>query len=455
MHESHNLTIKDRIFWLKQKWARPRAYRYYQQLLENQFRSPDEIMAINWEKRKRLLKYAYEQVPFYRKRFQSVGLLPSDVRDMHHWNAVPILTKEDLVKHFHELMSPDANACDRYLSTTGGSTGEPVKVYHDARYPMETLGWRMLQWWGLSFGSDVGYARRLSKKSVFQRIVNCAIWWPTKRIWLDASSMTPQTIVQFIEEFNQLRPSLLQGYVGAITHLADYIETNGLEIDSPKAIWVTSTPLASVQRAMIERVFRAPVYDQYGCCEIFWLAAECGEHKGLHMFSDARHIEFVDENNQICEVEEIGRIIATDLENYVFPLIRYENGDEGCQLASKCGCGVHLPMMDAVKGRITDTIRLPGETVISGEYLTTIFDEFPNAVRAFQVVQQADWSLLLRVVPCTDKECFNLAIENVKSDLAQRTNNRVPIRIESVQEIVGDRGKLQYVISRAKGNPPE
>jgi len=455
MHASNNSDFKDRIFWLKQRWGRRRAYRYYQQLLENESRSPDEILAINWEKRKRLLQYAYERIPFYRKRFQSLGLNPSDVRDVNDWNCVPILTKRNLVEHVHDLMSPDVRDSDRYSISTGGSTGVPTTVYHDARYPVEALGWRMLHWWGLSYGSHAAYARRLGKKSMAQRVINYAIWWPTKRIWLDASSMTPEATRHFVAQFKRLRPALLQGYVGAITHLADYIETNELVVPSPKAVWVTSTPMAVVQRSLIERVFQAPVYDQYGCCEIFWLAAECSHHQGLHMFSDARHIEFVDQNNRVCEVGQTGRIIVTDLENYAFPLIRYENGDEGRQLPSTCECGVHLPLMDAVKGRITDTVRVPGNIVVSGEYLTTIFDDFPDAVRAFQVVQQEDWSLLLRVIPSTDEHRLTLAVENAKSALAQRTKHRVPIRVESVREIPSDRGKLKYVISHAKGSPPE
>ena len=100
---------------------------------------------------------------------------------------------------------------------------------------------------------------------------------------------------------------------------------NNIFFNPPKAVWVTSSPMTEFQREFMQNIFKAPVYSQYGSVETFWLAAECQERKGMHMFSDIRHIEFVNEFGKNVEIESYGNILVTDLEDYLFPIIRYQN----------------------------------------------------------------------------------------------------------------------------------
>jgi hypothetical protein len=66
---------------------------------------------------------------------------------------------------------------------------------------------------------------------------------------------------------------------------------------SPKVAWTTSAPLPSIQRQLIQTAFGAPVCDEYGSCELRWIASQCPVGKGLHVNVEHVHIEFVDENN--------------------------------------------------------------------------------------------------------------------------------------------------------------
>jgi phenylacetate-CoA ligase len=161
--------------------------------------------------------------------------------------------------------------------------------------------------------------------------------------------MSEKDVFLFINKINHFQPPLIKGYVGAIGHLANTIIEKGIDVFSPKAVSVTAAPLSQVQRKRIENAFHAPVYDQYAFSEIYWVAAQCSERKGLHVFSDSRHVEFINESGKPVLSDELGRIVITDLENYAFPLIRYENGDLGRPLALKCACGINLPLMDAVR----------------------------------------------------------------------------------------------------------
>jgi len=88
-------------------------------------------------------------------------------------------------------------------------------------------------------------------------------------------------------------------------------------------------------------------------------------------------------------------------------------------LTHECSCGVKLPLMDKVRGRTSDLIRLPNGKSLSGEYMTTIFDDFPEAIRQFRVHQLADYSLNIWVVPNSDCQNLEAILNKVKEKLSK------------------------------------
>jgi phenylacetate-CoA ligase len=103
--------------------------------------------------------------------------------------------------------------------------------------------------------------------------------------------------------------------------------------------------------------------------------------------------------------------------------------------------------MDKVKGRQTDIIRLPNGTCLAGEYLTTIFDNFPDSVKGFQVRQRQDYSIKIIYIPSSLSQELNQVLDRVRKDLLKRTQGQVRIDFEAVNNIPHDRGKLRYIIS--------
>ncbi|MFA5238676.1 MAG: hypothetical protein WC476_03065 [Phycisphaerae bacterium] len=438
--------IKAFCFFLKFNLLRRETVKYYHKLQKQQYFSVDELEHLNWQKRKQLLSYAYEKVPYYRRKFKDVGLHPEDIKNPEDYLKVPLLRKEDIRQNFNQIISEEAETKALRLSTTGGSTGEPLKVMFDKRVPLEALGWRLWSWWGIQpYANEASVMRRMPTERAHW--VNAIRWWPASKIKLDASSIKNQDIEKFLNEFNQMRPELLSGYAGAIDYVASFIEDNSLIVLHPKAILVTSSPISDIQRKRIENVFHAPVYDQYGCGEVFWLAAQCQQRQALHMFYDARFIEFVDDCGHVQPVDTMGNVVITDLENYFFPIIRYMNGDMGRALSGKCPCGINFPLMDKVKGRQTDLVKLPNGTCLAGDYLTTIFDNFPDAVKGFQVQQKCDYSIKLLYIPNPAANGLSEVLGKVYNELIEKTESQVSITMEPVESISHDRGKLRYVVS--------
>lgn len=443
-------SFAEKWFFFKYNLAKPGAIDYYRQLCQDQRLAPEEIEALCWQRTRDLLRYASTHVPFYRRRFESLQLDVRDIREPRDYEQIPLLTRSDLTEHFAEMLSDEATLRDVRISTTGGSSGVPAKVYHQKNVVRAATGWRMLDWWGISPADHWASVYRDIRTNFKARTQHFAQWWPTRHLLLNATSFTEQDMIRFIAEFNQVKPRLIHGYVGAVDVLSTYILDHNLKMAPPKAIWVTSAPITAVQQKRIEEAFGAPVYDQYGCCEIYWLAAECPSRKGLHMFQDIRRFEFLDDAGKPVPDGEYGNIVVTDLENRYFPLIRYVNGDRGRRLTDRCNCGCNLPLMDKVKGRVSETFVLPSGTRLNGEYLTTLFDDFPEAVKQFQVHQTADSAIRLRVIPNRQYPGWEPLLETVRDKLTAAIRHEVPVTLEVVDEIAQRGGKLKYIISDVK-----
>jgi phenylacetate-CoA ligase len=94
-------------------------------------------------------------------------------------------------------------------------------------------------------------------------------------------------------------------------------------------------------------------------------------------------------------------------------------------------------------------IKTPSGRRISGDYLTTIFDHAPDAVRQFQVCQSEDYSIELRVVPSPAYPGLQQLLAEVKTAIIARAHGELDVRIIECQSILHDRGKQRYVISKA------
>ncbi len=441
------MSIKALLFNSKYRLYRPGAFELFEKLHESEYWTPDQWRDYQSLRQKELVRRAFRETPFYARYYGAVGFQTGDVEQAGFFEQLPVLTKAHLRESFGDLITPSFSR-ERGVSTTGGSTGIPVKCAYDKTLPVEAYGWRTLGWWGVHPWDDGGYIWRNPRARRLDQAVNQTLWWPTRKIRLDASSMTPDSMQTFVSRWNRFKPPQLQGYVGAVDEFARYIESNRIPIHSPKAVWVTSAPLVPAQRSLIERVFGAPVYDQYGCCEVSWIAAQCEQKAGLHVNAERVHMEFVDEVNRSVEKGVWGRTLLTRYDDYSFPLIRYEVGDTGRFLPAACACGRTLPVIDQVKGRLTDVVRLPSGRVLTGEYLTTIFDAYPDAVNAFRVTQKKDGDLVVEFVPAHATR-YDPVFVSVARDLTGKVAGEVSVVFQRVQAIPHDRGKLRFVVREA------
>ena len=401
-----------------------------------------------FKKIKNILNIAYNNSEFYNEKYKSKNFHPDDIKSINDLSLIPPLSKDELKSNIDKIICKNVNKNNLIKSSTGGSTGVPVSVYFDKNTPLEVFGWDLLKSWNLDISDNAGFLERYMPKNDF---LNKIMWFPTKRARLDCTFTNKKEMFSFYYKCIKIKPKYLEGYVGAIKEFSSFLIDNKLKLPSVKVVWTTSAPLSKSIRLHINKAFNCPVYDQYGCCEVYWLASECTKSNGLHYYDLYRHLEIVDDNYNLLPNGKEGNLLITDLLNESFPIIRYQNGDVVKKLKRTCDCGSNYPLIDQVKGREGDNLIFKDGSFISSEFMTTIFDDDPELVKEFQIIQKKDYSIMLNYVPQKNVVNFNKRLNKILLPINEKLKNHETIIFsKEVKKIPHNKGKIRYIISEIK-----
>src|SRR5262249_2713642 len=84
----------------------PDVEHYYETLRKTQRLSPPRMRELQDEKLRRLVRHAYRNVPYYRRKLQEARLRPEDIRGQEDLHKLPFLTKADIRQHLYfDIMS--------------------------------------------------------------------------------------------------------------------------------------------------------------------------------------------------------------------------------------------------------------------------------------------------------------------------------------------------------------
>lgn len=391
----------------------------------------DQIEELQWQRLKGVLKHAYDNTEFYKKRFKDAGLTPDDIRERKDLEKIPFTTREDL-RNPEKLIAKgfDKNKMD--FSNTSGSTGRRTTTYFDKR------SWLMGKFL-LKLRARIACGLRPSDRiAVFSegRTHNSFF----NEFFLRQRSFSIlDPIEEHLSEIEKYNPSVMYGFPSYFSLLADK-KTNRI---NPSRIFTSSEMLDLKTRKKIESSFKAELFDIYGCTEVKEIAWECQEHNGYHINSDWLLVEFIKDEG--AAVEKEGSIIVTSLYNYGMPLIRYEVGDKGRLLKGVCPCGRGLPLMAPSLGRSVDYFILPSDSIIS-PYAMTCTIENIEGMKQYQIIQEEKDLVIVNVIP--DSQFNEESRQNIKSALEQVLPG-VVVHVNLVEEIAREEnGKYRIVISK-------
>lgn len=326
----------------------------YQELMSNENLSDQQIENLQNKLMRDLLQHAYENVPYYKKVFNSVKFDPKGYSGPEDLKRVPILTKEIIRDNFDDLIAKNISQKIMTKHSSGGTTGKPLQFH----IPKDLKGdfnyatlYRFYRWAGIEFGEKrVSIAGRMITKKPPYSMFNYA----ENQLYVCAHHLLDMNLPDIVNSIIKFQPKFIQGHPSAVEIIAKYIIKNDIYIKT-KAVFTTSENLYRDQRQVIEEAFNCKVFDTYGMGEMVAMASECSEHNGYHLAPEYGFTEII---NTESYDDGIGEIVSTSLQNYAMPLIRYKTGDLGKFKREKCACGSNFPMLDTISGRIDDVIVL-------------------------------------------------------------------------------------------------
>lgn len=433
-------------FQTKSRAMAPDSYRAWKDLSGHDAWSPEKVADVQRERSLEIARFAFENSAFYREFYGSHGITAADLRDPAAFWSLPFLTKDHVRENYASITTAEATPKTAGKSVSSGSTGEPLTVLSDARAPVRAYEWRAMGWWGVDpweNGATVDRSWRSARRTLQHKL----FWWPTRRSLFHTLKLEESTLRAFVAEWQKYKPQYVVGFIGGVSQVASYAAANGVRLAPPKAVAVTAGPLFEGHRAEMQEIFGCPVYNVYRSTESNWLAGECGEQEGLHVYEDIKNLEVIRPDGSATDIGEEGETVFTDFENRVFPLVRYRIGDRTARLDGACGCGRPFRRVATIQGRIVDTLVLPSGRVLTGD----IFDYFEGcaeSIAQWQVYQREDRSIEVTVRLTEDRGAPAVADERV-GRLRARVEGEVPVTLTVVERIDPVRGKFRPIVSDA------
>lgn len=395
-----------------------------------------------------LLAQARTNSPYYQSALANIRLPLASIAEL---GQLPILSKDLIRRNFEGLQARNIPRHRFVMNRTGGSTGEPTFYFWD-RLGMDwnrASVYRSAEWAGVALGErTIQMSGSHFDYSEMQKLTSRIVYFLQRYRDFSVAFLTDDLLEKYFRRLCAWRPTSIWGYASGLTAFAAYIKTHhpDARFDFLRALITSSETLRPDSRTLINEVFgAAKVFDHYGSREMYF-GAECGAHDGYHLHAEVLILEVVDSLGQPCPPGQLGRIVVTDLSNHAFPFIRYEIGDVGILAdgASACSCGVTLPRLAKVEGRIGDLIVLD-DRILTPPNFATLFSDM-RGIRGYQIRQDSIDEIRILVVPDADYSA-DVASYLVRS-IGKMAAGHATVRLEEVQEIpVSESGKRRYIIS--------
>ena len=416
----------------------------------SQYWSNEQILSYQEEKLRLIIHHAYNNVPFYRKTFDKLGLSPSDIRCIADLSKIPIIRKQDVIENPTDFFAKDFQSYHPVHHHTGGTTGKPFQYYNDRR--SWALNWalkiRTFEWAGYHYGKDrlgVMAGGSLSPKQGMS--LSHRIWRYVNNYYtMPITHMTPEIMDRYEQDIKQQNITFLRGYPSALSSFAEYLNSCNRKLPMT-AIFTTAEMIYPHQRKIMEKAFECSVFDTYGCGDGMGHATECEHHDGLHICFENSIMQIVNNQGEQVKPGEEGEIILTSLYDFAMPLIRYAPGDLAILSDKNCPCGRNMQLISKIIGRTSDSFTLGNGRIING--LSLPFEDLTEEVEQFQIVQEA--SDQIRVLLVAKGHLSDKRISSIMETMRYHCGEGITIEIEQVNEIeVPASEKFRYVISKIK-----
>lgn len=422
--------------------------RYFHELMDSQWFSKDEIEALQTRKLREIVRWAYEQVPYQKRRFDEAGIDPYKVESIEDLAELPIMTSQDLRRLDKELVARGVKG-RLYRTYSSGTTGTPTCTYvtaDDLRRNAAFLA-RARAWAGLpvgrhrmaTFGGRIVVPAQQARPPFWRYDVFSDNWH------FSSYHLSERNLPHYCRQLAKIDPIHIRSYPSAIYTVAFFMRDHSISDIRPRAIVTSAETLLEHQRQVIEEQFACNIHDEYGCNEMAVFATQC-EHRSYHICPEYSWVEVRGSSDYSPDQTE-GTLTCTSFVNFTVPLIRYRMADAISLSSDRCDCGREMPVIKQICGREDDIVTTPDGRKVGR--LDPVF-KGTNGIKEAQIVQESPDHITVRVVWAQQETGRQRAIiAFLRNQLQQRLGEAVHIDFEETRQIERTRsGKFRAVISK-------
>lgn len=347
--------------------------------------SRDEIEALQLERLKWTLQHAYDNVPHYRKKFDAVGVHPSDLKQLSDLAKFPFTTKQDLRENYPFGMFAVPREHVSRIHASSGTTGQPTVVGYTAN---DISNWadlvaRSLWAAGTRPGDivHVAYGYGLFTGGL-------GAHYGAERLGCSVVPMSGGQTEKQVQLIRDFQPSTIMVTPSYFCNVLEEMERQGMDPhDSSLRIGVFGAePWTGQMRADIEARAGLEAVDIYGLSEVMGpgVAMECAETKdGPVIWEDHFYPEIINPETgaPVADGEE-GELVFTSLTKEAMPIIRYRTRDLSRLLPPTAR---NMRRMGKITGRSDDMLIIRGVNLFPTQVEELILD-IPELAAQYQLV---------------------------------------------------------------------
>ena len=316
----------------------------------------EELKALQLKRLQDVASRVYYNVPFYHKRFDELGVKPTDIRSLDDIRRLPFTTKQDLRDRYPLgfMAVPRENIARLHASS--GTTGQAVVGCYTKR---DLKNWARM-------GCRCLMASGVTPQDLVHVAYGYGLFTGGLGIHAGAERLGCMTIpagpgntlrqIKLVRDFHTTVAHILPSYALILGERLREMGEDPRKLPLRIAV-VGAEPYTEGFRKRIEELFDIKVYNSYGLSEMNGpsVGFECLEQNGLHIWEDAYLAEIVDpETGKHVKPGEIGELVMTTLKREGMPILRYRTRDLTRFLPGECACGRHHRRMDRIVGRCDD-----------------------------------------------------------------------------------------------------
>jgi len=328
-----------------------------------------EMARVQLERLQRVIRHAYDHVPFYRERLAADGLEPESFRSLKDLERVPFTVKTDLRDHYpFGLFAVPQQQIVRYHSSSG-TTGKPIVVGY-TRADMENwvdccarvaaaAGVTSDDTCQISFGYGMftgGFGMHAGIERIGAGVV-------------PISSGNSERQLMFMQDFGTTVLVATPSYVLHLTEVKKSLGIDSKDLKLRVGLFGGEGHTPEMRKLIEERLGIIDTQN-YGLTEVMGpgVSYECLENCGMHINEDHFYPEIINpDTGEVLPEGEEGELVLTTLTKEGIPMLRYRTKDITRLTREPCRCGRTNVRMDLVRGRTDDMMIIRGVNVFPSQ----------------------------------------------------------------------------------------